>query len=66
MKRFSVAVSDDLLAKIDEIAECNGQPGKRPSWSRPWSRDRTAAWLLDRAVSQLQLAESKPARSREK
>lgn len=49
MKRFSVAVSDDML---DEIEKLRVELPKvfHGHWAKPWSRDYTASWLLGRAL----------------
>ncbi|RST50546.1 hypothetical protein [Variovorax sp. DXTD-1] len=61
MRRFSVAVSDDLFRRIDAIAEFKGRSGRSWNYGRPWSRDRTAAWLIEEGVRLLEELNQLPA-----
>jgi len=62
MPRFSVAVSEALLARIDEVAFLKGKGGDWYS-ARPWSRDATAAWLLGQAIQRLEELNQLPMRA---
>jgi hypothetical protein len=54
MKRFSVAVPEALLSRIDALALWKGAGEGRWGYGRGWSRDRTARWLLSEAVRLLE------------
>lgn len=57
MKRFSVAVSDELFDQIEVLRRA--LPVRfEGRWARPWSRDYTAQWLLGRAVQLPEISRS--------
>lgn len=50
MKRFSVALDDEAFARLEALRGPLAKRETRWGWSKPWSRDATAAWLIRQAL----------------
>jgi len=62
MPRFSVAISDELFARLEaaRATVAKRRSGYWSSWAKPWSRDATAAYLIGLGLDRLEQMNQSP------